>query len=127
MSSFSDYLENAVLNHVFRNTSLSSPTTVYVALYTAAPTDAGGGTEASGNGYARQAITFGAPSGGVITSNSAASFTAVGGGFGTIVAVGYFNALTGGNLLAWDTVAPAAIGSGDTFIIQAGQATITLT
>jgi hypothetical protein len=62
--SFSDYLEDAVLDHVFRNTALTSPTTVYVALYTATPSDAGGGTEVSGGSYARTAGTFGAASGG---------------------------------------------------------------
>ena len=41
MSSFSDYTENAVLNHLFRNVALSSPAAVYLALYTVAPTDAG--------------------------------------------------------------------------------------
>ena len=44
MSSFSDYLESAVLNHVFRNTPLTSPASVQVALFTAAPSDTGGGT-----------------------------------------------------------------------------------
>lgn len=64
MSSFSDYLENKVLDHVYRNVAYTAPTGTYLALYTVAPTDAGGGTEVTGGGYARQAITFGASSGG---------------------------------------------------------------
>ena len=44
MAGASDYLEAALLNHVFRASALSSPAAVYVGLYTVAPTDAGGGT-----------------------------------------------------------------------------------
>lgn len=126
MSSFSDYLENALLNHVFRNTSLTSPTTTYLALYTVSPSDAGGGTEVSGSGYARQAITFGAPSGGAISNTGAVSFTASGGNFGTVVAVGIFDALTTGNLLAWDAITSATVNNGDTIQFPIGDIDITL-
>jgi hypothetical protein len=127
MSSFSDYTENAVLNHLFRNTALSSPAAVYLALYTVTPSDAGGGTQVSGGGYARQAITFGAPSGGVIANTSAVSFTASGAAFGDVVAVGIFDASTGGNLLAWDGITTATVGDGDTITFGIGDLTVTLT
>jgi hypothetical protein len=127
MSSFSDYLENAVLNHVFRNTTLTSPASVWLALYTVTPTDAGGGTQVSGGGYARQAITFGAPSGGAISNTSAVSFTASGAAYGTVVAVGIFDASTAGNLLAWDDITSAVINDGDTLNFPIGDIDITLT
>lgn len=126
MSSFSDYLENAVLNHVFRNTALTSPTTVYVALFTAAPTDAGGGTEVSGGGYARQSVAFDAPSGGATTNSAQVSFTASGANFGDVVAVGLFDASSAGNLLAWDGITTATINDGDTLNFAAGDIDITL-
>lgn len=126
MSSFSDYLENALLNHVFRNTSLTSPTTTYLALYTVSPSDAGGGTEVSGSGYARQAITFGAPSGGAISNTAQVSFTASGGNFGTVVAVGIFDASTAGNLLAWDAITSATVNNGDTIQFPIGDIDVTL-
>ena len=47
MSAMSDYLENALINHIFRNTDFTRPANIYVALFTAAPNDAGGGTEVS--------------------------------------------------------------------------------
>ena len=57
-----NYLEEALLDHVLRNTTYAPPTTVYVALLTASATDDGVQTaELSGNGYARQAATFGVP------------------------------------------------------------------
>lgn len=127
MSSFSDYLENALLNHVFRNTSLTAPASVWLALYTVAPTDAGGGTQVSGAGYARQAITFGAPSGGAIANTSAVSFTAAGGNYGTVIAVGIFDASTAGNLLAWDDITSAVINDGDTINFPIGDIDVTLT
>ena len=126
MSSFSDYLENELLDHVFRNSALTSPTAVYAALYTVAPTDAGGGTEVSGNGYARQSITFGAASGGAIANTADVDFMASGGNFGAIIAVGIFDASSGGNLLAWDAVSSTTINDGDTFRIATGDLDITL-
>lgn len=126
MSTFSDYLENALLNHVFRNVSLTAPTTTYLALYTVSPSDAGGGTEVTGGGYARQAITFGAPTGGAISNTSQVAFTASGGNFGTVVAVGIFDALSGGNLLAWDAITSATVNDGDTIQFPIGDIDITL-
>jgi len=127
MSSFSDYLEDAVLNHVFRNSALTSPTTTYLALYTAAPTDAGAGTQVTGAGYARQAITFGAPSGGAIANTSAVSFTAAGGNYGNVVAVGIFDAATAGNLLAWDEITSATVNDTDTLNFAIGDIDLSLT
>ena len=58
MSGFSDYLEDKVLDHVFGGNAFTAPTTLYVALYTVAPSDTGGGTEVSGGAYARQTGAF---------------------------------------------------------------------
>jgi len=127
MSSFSDYLEDKVLDHVFRNTALTSPSAVYLALYTVAPTDAGGGTEVSGSGYARQEITFGASSGGAMANTAAVEFTASGGNFGSVVAVGVFDASTAGNLLAWDEITSATVNDGDTLRFAIGDIDLTLT
>lgn len=126
MSSFTNFLENELLDHVFRNAAYTQPTTVYLALFTVAPTDAGGGTEVSGNGYARQAVTFGAASGGAIANTSAVQFTASGGNFGDVVAVAYFDALTTGNMLAWDGITTATINDGDTLSFPIGDLDITL-
>ena len=58
MAGFSDYLEDKVLDHVFGGNAYTAPSTLYVALYTVAPTDTGGGTEVSGGSYARQSGAF---------------------------------------------------------------------
>lgn len=52
----SDYLENKLIDHVFRAQAYTAPTTICAALLTAAPNDASTGatvTEASYTGYAR--------------------------------------------------------------------------
>ena len=53
----SDYLENEILDHVLGGADYARPATVYIALYTADPTDAGGGTEGSGGSYAKASVT----------------------------------------------------------------------
>ena len=127
MSSFSNYLEDAVLNYVFRNTGTPTSTAVHLALFTVTPSDAGGGTEVSGSGYARQATAFDASSGGAITNTAAESFTASGGAFGDVVAIGIFDAATGGNMIAWDGIASATVADGDTITFPIGNIDISLT
>lgn len=128
MSSFADYLEDALLNHVFRNTALASPTNVFVSLHTSpGPSDAGPANEVTGSGYARQQATFGAPSGGIIQNTAQIEFTASGGNFGDVIAVGVFDAATGGNMLSWDDFTATTINDGDTLRIAVGQLSISLT
>lgn len=126
MSSFSDFLENELLDHAFRNAAYTPPATVYMALFTVAPTDAGGGTEVSGGGYARQSVTFGAASGGAISNTGAVSWTASGANFGSVVAVGFFDASTAGNMMAWDAITSATVNDGDTLNFAIGAIDITL-
>lgn len=126
--SFSDYLEDALLKHVFTNTGYTSPSSLYVALYTTAPSDAGGGTELAGSGYARKAVSFTVSGTSTLATNSAAvEFDAATGSWGTIVAVGIFDASTSGNLLAWSELATSkAIATGDILRIPSGELDITL-
>lgn len=127
--SFSDYLEDKVLKHVFTNTAYTAPSTLYVGLYTVAPTDAGGGTEVSGGSYARQTGTF-TVSGSNPTqaANSAAvEFPTATANWGTIVAAAVFDASTSGNMLAWaDLTANKTISSGDVFRFPTSSFVITL-
>jgi hypothetical protein len=127
MAEMSNYLENALINATLRNTSYTSPAAVYLALYTSDPTDADSGTEVSGGSYARQAITFGAPSNGVSTNSAAIEFPQATGSWGTVGWIGIEDASTGGNLLyhtALDT--SKTIASGDIFKIAIGSLSVTL-
>ena len=126
----SDYLENKILDHVLGGGDYTRPATVYVALYTVAPTDAGGGTEVSGGSYARVAVTINstnwpAASSGSKSNGTAISFPAATANWGTVVAFGIFDAASGGNLLYWGTLsASKAVNNGETASFAAGQLTI---
>ena len=127
MSEMSNYLENALVNATLRNTAYTSPSAVYLALYTADPTDADSGTEVSGTSYARQAITFGAPSNGVTTNSAAIEFPQAGGSWGTITHVGIRDASTSGNLLFHTALdASKTIATGDVFRVASGSLSVTL-
>lgn len=127
MAEMSNYLENALINATLRNTGYTSPTTVYVGLYTSDPTDTGSGTEVSGGSYTRTAVTMGAPSGGVSTNSAAVEFPQATGSWGTVGWIGILDASTSGNLLyhtALDTA--KTIDSGDIFKIATGSLSVTL-
>lgn len=132
MSSFTDYTENLVLNWLFTTNSATRPTAWYVGLFTAAPSDSGGGTEVSGNAYARTATGTMSVSGTSPTNctNSAAiEFPAASGGnWGTITHVAIFDASTSGNMLGWAALTTSrTINDGDIIRIPAGDLDITLT
>jgi hypothetical protein len=108
MTALSNYLEGQILDHLLRTGSWVKPTTLYIALFTAAPSDSGGGTEVTGGNYARAAIVpldanFSAPAGGNGTSYNLDSvvFNKPSASWGTVTHVGIFDALTSGNLLVW--------------------------
>ena len=123
---FSNYLAGEILDDVFSGNAYSPPGTFYLALYTSAPTASGGGTELSGNGYARQTVAFTTTA--QQSSNTAAvEFPTATADWGTIVAVGVFDASTSGNLLAFGNLtASKSIVSGDVLRVPAGDLDINL-
>ena len=124
MAGITNYLENKLLDHVLRGSSgaYTGPTTVYLALYSAAPNDAGGGTEI---GVTRQSVTFSAASGGTIANSGSISFSSM--PAVTVSHVGVFDASTSGNLLFHGALtSSAAVADGDTFTIQANDLQISL-
>jgi hypothetical protein len=131
MSSFTNYTENLVLTYLFTNGSATRPTAWYVGLFTAAPSDAGGGTEVTGNGYVRKVTGTITVSGTdtTATNSSAIEFAAASGGnWGTVTHAAIFDAETSGNMLAWAQLTTArTINDGDVFRIPASSLTITLT
>ena len=127
MSEFSNYLENALINATLRATTYTSPATVYISLWTSDPTDAGSGTEVSGGSYARTAVTFVAPSGGVTSNDADVSFPQATASWGVVGWIGLNDAATGGNLLFHTPLDTSkTIDSGDIFKIATGSLTVTL-
>ncbi|ANN76808.1 hypothetical protein [Bordetella flabilis] len=131
MPAFTSYLQSAVLNHVFGATAFTKPTSLYVALYTVAPNFSGGGTEVTGGSYSRRTATFDPASvngGSSVAANSAALvWPAATANWGTLTAVGIFDAVTGGNLLAYGLLqVQKTITTGDIFTIPDSGLTISL-
>lgn len=134
MSAMTDYLEGQIIAHIFRTGSFTKPTVLGVGLFTAAPSDAGGGTEVTGNGYSRATLNpadanWAAPSAGNgVTSNSSAiSFaTPTGAGWGTVTHFAVFDAASAGNMLFWGSLTTSkTINAGDTVSFATGQLQVT--
>lgn len=118
-----DNYETKVLN-TMRGTSLSA-WTPYLALFTTAPTETTGGVEVSLLSYARQAITFGAPAdNGVykeVASTGTILFPSMDGSGESVVAIGYFDALTGGELRYYDdAITPITINASTIIKVSTG-------
>jgi hypothetical protein len=143
MSQMSDYLENKIVDLVFRGQAYTAPV-VYVALYTAAPSDAGGGTEVSGNGYARVKAAAGASQAlsdwkstqndslastgntGNTTNTNAINFPTPTATWGTVTHFALYDALTGGNELFWGPLTISkTINQADTVTFPAGTLSVT--
>jgi hypothetical protein len=97
--SFSDYLAPRILDHVLRNTAYTAPATVYLALSTTVPTDAGSFTEVTGGNYARQSIAFSAAASRQIANSGTVTFPTALTDWGTILGWGLYDASSSGNLL----------------------------
>jgi hypothetical protein len=126
------FFEKAVLN-VLRATNITAPATIYVMLFTTAPTDAyisgtPTGTEASYTGYARVSCAFAAPSGTpsqVANSADVLFGTKTDAGSVTIVAFGLCDAVSGStNMFYWNTITNKTINQNDQPKIAAGSLTV---
>lgn len=127
MSSFSDYLENALIDATLRSTSFTSPSAVYAALHVSAPTDADSGIEVIGGGYSRQAVSFKPPVNGNTSNNGPVIFGMATTSWGTITHFGIYDASTAGNLLYWGALGQVkVVDNGDFFTAPDGLLTISL-
>lgn len=129
----STYLANKLLGLTFGATAWTPPSTLYCALFNVAPLAGGtGGTEVSGGGYARVAVAnntsnFPVPTVQQVSNAAVIDFgTPSGAGWGTIVAGGWYDASSGGNLLYAGPFNPTRTGTaGLNFFIPIGGAVMT--
>jgi len=133
MGSFSDYLENQLLDHVWSAAVYTPPVTLYVGLSTTDPLDDGSGiTEPSGGAYARVAVTNNATNwpaavGGAKANGVAIQFPTATASWGVI---GWFfisDAASGGNMIGHAALTTSkTIDSGDTASFAIGDLDVTL-
>ena len=129
MTALSNYAENKILDHLFKNTTFTSPN-AYIGYFNNAITDDSVPTEVTGNGYARVQIDglMGSAASGSISNTSAITFPAASGGdHGTVVAIAIFDNSTGGNMLAYGSLTTSkTISDGDQLNIAIGNLTISI-
>jgi len=122
-------LANKLLDHILKTTPFVVPTNIYIALYSVAPTAAGGGTELAGNAYARIVHnSWDAGAGNATENTGVITFAAASGGdWLEAVAFALFDAITGGNFLGWgDLTTPKTVTDGDTAEFADGALDVTL-
>jgi hypothetical protein len=118
-TAMADYLENELLDHVLSAATFTAAATLYFALFTAAPSDAGGGTEATGGAYARVAKTnnatnFPAASGGSKSNGTDIDWGTFTADLGIITHVAVIDAAAAGNYYFWGSLAsPRDVKNGD--------------
>lgn len=122
--SFTNYLENKVLDHVFNGVTYTPPATWYAVLFTVAPTnpEAGlaGATESSAG---RVAVSFGAAASGAVENDATVDWASV---TDTIVGFGLVDAASAGNLCSYTAVSPSVTYSAEPVSIAVGALIQTL-
>lgn len=140
MAAMSDFLENKILDFLFRGQALgltgasaaagTGPTALFVGLYTTNPSDVGGGVEVAGGSYARVSVASGmadwagtqaaastvASSGttGTTSNNGTITFPTPTANWGIVTGFALFDALVGGNMLIQGALtASKTVNNGD--------------
>lgn len=140
MAAMTDFFENKLIDFIFRGQALgitgasaaagTGPTALFIGLLTVLPTDSTGGTEVTGGSYARVSVasslanwagtqaaastTASTGNTGTTSNNAAITFPAPTANWGVVVAIGIWDASTGGNLLIYGTQTPnKTINNGD--------------
>jgi len=121
-----DYLRNRLLDATLKNTTYTSPATVYMALYSTVNTATTAGTELTGNSYSRQSVTFDSAASGLIASNAAVTFTSVGNTWLPAVSTAVIDASTGGNMLYFQNGVPRTVPADESLTFESGDITITI-
>ena len=128
------YWANAMLDEALGGTGYTPAATVYLGLYTVAPTAAAGdGTEVTGGSYARKAVTnnttnWPAAAAGVKSNGVAQAFATATADWGTVVAATIMDAVSGGNKLYFGTLTTSkTVQNGDTAQFNIGALQVTET
>lgn len=129
-TSMTDYLENKIIDWLFRGQAFTPPATIYVGLLTAGCSDSSGGTEVTGGSYARVAVTSSTANwagtqsagsttassgtGGTTSNNGAITFPAPTANWGTVTHFGLYDASSAGNLLVCQALTTSkTVNNGD--------------
>lgn len=117
--------ENLILDHFLGVANYAFDSTIFVGLYTVAPTDSTSGTEVTGGSYIRKAVTFASASAGATSNTTDIDFTGM--PAATTVAIAVHTAVTAGTMLMYGTLTTnKTTDAGDTLRIAAGDLDISI-
>lgn len=119
----SSYLADELLDAVGNNSSFAV-STVYVQLAVGDPSATGTANPATET--SRKSVSFGAASGGVLTSDAAVTWTNIAGSQDATFFTAW-DASSSGNFLFSGTITANPYTAGDTFTIASGDLTVSLT
>lgn len=131
-TAMADYLENEILDHILSTATFTAAATLYYALFTAAPSDTGGGTEVTGGAYAREAKTnnvteFPAASGGSKSNGTDVDFGTATADWGVVTHMALIDAAAAGNYYFWGALDTSRdVKDGDSFKFATGDVTFAL-
>ena len=132
MGSFSDYLENELLDHVFKPGAYTAATNLYVALLKSTPDDADTGStlpgEISAGAYVRKGCnTWDAASSGATENTQPCTFAQATADWGVVNHFAVCDKTTAGNVIGWGALSVTKnIQSGDTARFATGDLDVTL-
>jgi len=121
MSAATDYLEDQIRKHIFRTGSFTKPAALWARLYTAAPGEAGGGTEVTGGSYAaiqRDPLdanwTAASATDGLTDNAAAITYPGPTANWGSVTHFSIADAQSAGNMLIYGALGtPKTVNSGD--------------
>ncbi len=126
--SLSNTFENRVATWLFTADAVTRPTSWYLAAFTTDPAEDASGTEVStsGTAYARQSAAF-TVTGDTASNSAAVEFPTATANWGTVTHIAIFDAVSGGNMIAYGTLAASKlIETGDVLRVDAGALDVTV-
>lgn len=121
----SRYLANALLDHTFRGVAYPPPAAVYAGLLSTAPTLADDACTELGS-FTRQAVAWSAASARAVRSAAQVAPPEAAAPVGPYVAIGFWDASSGGHLLAWAPVPAQTLAAGQPYYWAAGDLVVVL-
>lgn len=139
---FTNYLENQLVDFLFRAQTFTPPASFHVSLHTAACSDSSSGTEVTGGSYARVAVTrslanmagtqsagsttASSGTGGTTSNNNAITFPSPTANWGTVTHFGIWDASSAGNMWVCQALTTSkTVNNGDAApVFNAGSMTI---
>jgi hypothetical protein len=140
MSALTNYLESGLINHLFRGTPYSAPSTLYIGLtqlFDSGSLKSGIVNEPTGGGYSRQSYAsntsnwitpfYSGVISGVTYNTNQIQFPVATADIGNVSGVFLSDASTSGNVLFFGLLsAPRYIRNGDQFVFSSGSLVVSL-